>query len=138
MLLFLPQKLFLFLRNLHFCPDFWSCSNGLIRKLRKIFDVKNWGKNVYNKNKGNQTTKFTVVIIIWKAFFLKNHTQNVVEILVSDIFRKFKIKHISVSTVWNVRQFVFIICPSWWPPNYVIIIKVLIPCLNSYKAFLKI
>ena len=33
-------------------------------------------------------------------------------------YKKIKIEHISGSTVWNVIQFVFIVCPSWGLPKY--------------------
>ena len=42
-----------------------------------------------SKSKGNQTIKFGQLIgYIWEAFFLKNHTQNVLEKQFPDLFLK--------------------------------------------------
>ena len=66
-------------------------------------------------------------------FFLKNHTQNLLEKLVINI------EHISESTIWNIRQFAFIVCPSRELPKYMETIN--IRCwplaFTLYKDFLK-
>ena len=84
--------------------------NGLIREIRLISklitsqsgqqtDEKHMLSNI-SRNKGSQTMKFGQLIaynII--TFFLKNHTQSVVEKLFPDPFRKIQIEHISGSIV---------------------------------------
>ena len=59
----------------------------------KIYDVTAWSINNFttytaniSRSKGNQTMKFGQ--LTWETFFLKNHTQNVVEKLVQDPFLK--------------------------------------------------
>ena len=53
-------------------------------------------------------------------FFLKDHKQNVVGKLVPEPFIKSKIMHISESTVRNVIQLVFMVCPSGGLQKYTV------------------
>ena len=66
-------------------------------------------------------------------FFWKNHTENVMEKLVSDSFLEIKIVHISGSTMWNVIM-LFFVCPSWDPPKY-IRTRVLATCFDLIYSF---
>ena len=49
------------------------------------------------RNNSNQTMKFGQLVDEkqWETIFLKNHTKNVVENRVPDLFKKIKIEHIS-------------------------------------------
>ena len=49
------------------------------------------------RNNSNQTMKFGQLVDEkqWETIFLKNHTKNVVENRVTDLFKKIKIEHIS-------------------------------------------
>ena len=84
--------------------------NGLIRKIKvyfKIYDVTTWLTNnckthiaQISRSKGNPTMVFGQLIdMTWEIFFLKNHTQNLVEKLVPDPFLKNQIEQISGSMV---------------------------------------
>ena len=56
-------------------------------------------------------------------FFLKNHTQNVMEKLVPDPLKNRNWEHICRSTVWNVIQFVFIACTSGGLLKYITVVS---------------
>ena len=92
-------KVFLFLRYLHFCPDFLVMQkNGLIRKLSLIskFMTSQSGQQInamhvlpnISRSKGHQTMKFGQLIEYNRIFLLENHTHNVVQKLVPDYFLK--------------------------------------------------
>ena len=77
MLFMLPWKLFLFLRCLNFCPDFfgyvekWLDKKDLVNF--EISDIINWETN----NSNTHIAQFPK--IPWEIFFWKNRAQNVVE-----------------------------------------------------------
>ena len=52
-------------------------------------------------------------------FFLKTHTQSVVEKLIPNLFLKIQIEHIFGSTFWNFIQLVLIACLSRGLPKYI-------------------
>ena len=49
--------------------------------------------------------------------------------IVPDSFIKIKFEHVSWSTVWNVLEFIFIVCPSQGLPKY---IKISVQTTCSY------
>ena len=88
----------MFLRHLSFCPDFLAREGKRLNKKAKtnfkIYDVMNWETDntihiVPNvlRSKGNQTMKVGQ-FVTREIFFSKNHTQNEVEKLISDLFLK--------------------------------------------------
>ena len=130
MLFISPQKLFSFSRYLSFCLDFLILYlNVLIRKIKLIskFMTSQPSKQTVIihvlpsilRNKDNQAMKFGQLkeYNMKNIFFLKNHTHNVVEKLVPDLF----LKSLNWVYLWinslNFYSVCFIASPSGWLPK---------------------
>ena len=106
MLFISPRKLFSFFRYLTFCLSFRSCRKMVcLKRLISKFLTSKPGKQTiaihlrivqYFKKLRQSDNEIWLVNRTWQTFFLKNHTQNVVEKLFLDPFLKSKIDQISV------------------------------------------
>ena len=135
MLFISPQKLFSFSRYLSFCLDF------LVKVNFKFYDVAAWLTNNCNTHIAprycNQTIKFGQLIeLTWETFFLKNHSQNMVEKLVPDPF----LKNQNWAYLWiNSLKFyrVCFYCMASWGLLKHIEIKLQTTCFHLILSFFK-
>ena len=97
MFFILPEELFLFLRYLNFCPDFFVHLRKRLGKKAgvnfKILDETNWKANDYNIHtaqylnlvKSGQLMEYSM-----RNIFIKSHAEKEAERLVTGLFLFFK------------------------------------------------
>ena len=93
----------------------------------KIYDVINWETNNYNthipnivRSKRNQTVTFGQLIELnTRNICLKKSGKKCDGETSPRFFSKKSKLKVSLSTVWNIIQFVFIACPSRGLPEYI-------------------
>ena len=129
MLFISPKKYFIFSRYLDFCLDFLvQHKNCLIKKILILkFMTPQPGKQStihilpnISRSKGNQTMKFGRLIKYYmKNFFLKKHTQNILEKPFPDLF----LKNWNWAYFWIISLKFYTVCfycmPSWVLLKYI-------------------